>query len=230
VGAVSRVRRFLFLNGLSLAFGALFVATLVGQAFAGVAAFNDERIAEGLEQISLLRFVTSSSFAVDVMENWQSEYLQFFLYVFATVWLIQLGSAESKEAHKVGPESDEEQKVGKHAREDSPPWARTGGWRTALFSRSLGLVMLGLFLLTWGSSSVAGWSAFNIEQLMSHQDPVSWVGYLGHADFWNRTLQNWQSEMLAVGSMAILSVYLRQRGSPESKPVGAAHRDTGATG
>jgi hypothetical protein len=90
--------------------------------------------------------------------------------------------------------------------------------------------MLALFLLTWGSSSVAGWSAFNNEQLMSLEDPVSWVGYLGHADFWNRTLQNWQSEMLAVGSMAIFSVYLRQRGSPESKPVGAAHQDTGQTG
>jgi hypothetical protein len=227
---VNRVRRFLFLNGLSLAFGGLFVASLVGQAFAGVAAFNDDRTAEGLEQISLLRFVTSSSFAVDVMENWQSEYLQFFLYVFATVWLIQLGSAESKEAQKVGPESDEEQKVGRCAREDSSAWVKAGGWRTAVFSRSLGLLMLALFLLTWGSSSVAGWSAFNNEQLMSLEDPVSWVGYLGHADFWNRTLQNWQSEMLAVGSMAIFSVYLRQRGSPESKPVGAAHQDTGQTG
>jgi hypothetical protein len=227
---VNRVRRFLFLNGLSLAFGGLFVASLVGQAFAGVAAFNDDRTAEGLEQISLLRFVTSSSFAVDVMENWQSEYLQFFLYVFATVWLIQLGSAESKEAQKVGPESDEDQKVGRCAREDSSAWVKAGGWRTAVFSRSLGLLMLALFLLTWGSSSVAGWSAFNNEQLMSLEDPVSWVGYLGHADFWNRTLQNWQSEMLAVGSMAIFSVYLRQRGSPESKPVGAAHQDTGQTG
>ena len=224
------VRRFLHLNGLSLAFGGLFLATLVGQAFAGGADLNDQRISEGLEPISVLRFVTSSSFAVDLMENWQSEYLQFFLYIFATVWLVQLGSAESKEPHKTGTETDEEQKVGKHARKDSPPWVRAGGWRTAVFSRSLGLVMGALFLLTWVASSVAGWSAFNNEQLMGHADPVTWIGYLGHADFWNRTLQNWQSEMLAVGSMAIFSVYLRQRGSPESKPVGAAHRDTGQTG
>jgi hypothetical protein len=227
---VSRVRRFLSLNSLSLGFGALFLASLVGQAFAGVADVNDQRQSEGLEPISLGRFVTSSSFAVDVMENWQSEYLQFFLYVFATVWLIQLGSAESKEAQKTGMESDQEQQVGKHAREDSPPWVRAGGWRTTVFSRSLGLVMGALFLLTWAASSVAGWSAFNNEQLMGHEDPVSWTGYLGEADFWNRTLQNWQSEMLAVGSMAIFSVYLRQRGSPESKPVGAAHHDTGQTG
>jgi hypothetical protein len=224
------MRRFLTLNSLSLAFGALFLASLVGQAFAGVADLNDQRLSEGLDPVSLGRFVTSSSFAVDVMENWQSEYLQFFLYVFATVWLVQLGSAESKEAHKTGMESDEEQQVGEHAQEDSPPWVKAGGWRTTVFSRSLGLLMGALFLLTWAASSVAGWSAFNNEQLMGLEDPVSWVEYLGKADFWNRTLQNWQSEMLAVGSMAIFSVYLRQRGSPESKPVGAAHHDTGQTG
>lgn len=224
------MRRFLFLNGLSLGFGALFLTSLVGQAFAGVADLNDQRTDDGLEPISLLRFVTSSSFAVDVMENWQSEYLQFFLYVFATVWLVQLGSAESKEPHKVGRESDREQKVGKYAREDSPASVHAGGWRTAVFSRSLGLVMGALFLLTWVASSVAGWAAYNNEQLMGLEDPISWPAYLVEADFWNRSLQNWQSEMLAVGSMAILSVYLRQRGSPESKPVGAAHRDTGMTG
>jgi hypothetical protein len=227
---VSAVRRFVTQNSLSLAFGALFLVSLVGQALAGVSAFNDQRVTQGLEQISLLRFVTSSSFAVDVMENWQSEYLQFFLYVFATVWLVQRGSAESKELHKTGMESDEEQLVGEHAREDSPAWVRAGGWRTTVFSRSLGLLMGVLFLLTWAASSVAGWAAYNAERLMDHSDPVSWVGYLGGADFWNRTFQNWQSEMLAVGSMAIFAVYLRQRGSPESKPVGASHQDTGQTG
>jgi hypothetical protein len=90
--------------------------------------------------------------------------------------------------------------------------------------------MSGIFLLTWSAMSVAGWAAYNSEQLMDHEDPVSWVGYLGRADFWSRTSQNWQSEFLAVGSMAIFAVYLRQRGSPESKPVGAAHGDTGDTG
>jgi hypothetical protein len=224
------MRRFFFRNGLSLAFGGLFLATLAGQAFSGAAAFNEQRVSAGLDPISLLRYVTSSSFAVDVMENWQSEYLQFFLYIFATVWLIQLGSSESKEAHKRGMESDKEQQVGEYAREDSPAWVKAGGWRTTLYSRSLGFVMLAFFLLTWTASSVSGWSAFNNEQLMNHEDPMTWVDYVLHPDFWNRTLQNWQSEMLAVGSMAIFSVYLRQRGSPESKPVGTAHQDTGRTG
>jgi hypothetical protein len=222
--------RFIKDNSLSLGFGVLFLVTLVGQALSGVAYFNAGRVSEGLEQIPLLRYVSSSSFAVDVMENWQSEYLQFFLYVFATVWLVQRGSAESKEPDKTGTETDEEQKVGQHAREDSPPWVRAGDWRTTVFSRSLGLLMGTLFLLTWVASAVAGWSAFNNEQLSSHSDPVSWAAYLGQADFWNRSFQNWQSEMLAVGSMAIFTVYLRQRGSPESKPVGVPHEATGQTG
>jgi hypothetical protein len=226
---VNRVRA-LKENGLSLAFGGLFVVSLVGQALAGTAAFNDDRVAQGLEQVSLLRYVTSSSFAVAVMENWQSEYLQFFLYVFATVWLVQRGSAESKEARQVGTESDEDQFVGRHAHADSPSPVRAGGWRATLYSRSLGLLMGVLFLLTWTASSVAGWATYNNQQLTDHADPVSWVGYLGQADFWERTFQNWQSEMLAVGSFVIFAVYLRQRGSPESKPVGAAHADTGQTG
>ena len=223
-------RTFVKDNGLSLGFALLLLLSLVGQAFAGVAEVNDERLADGVQPVSLLGYLTSSNFAVDVMENWQSEYLQFFLYIFATVWLIQLGSSESKEPDKVGTESDEEQQVGRHATTDSPEWARVGGWRTSLYSRSLGLLMGALFVLTWAATSVAGWAAFNNQQLRDHEDPVSWAGYLGHADFWNRTFQNWQSEMLAVGSMAIFAVYLRQRGSPESKPVGAAHADTGQTG
>ena len=223
-------RGFLRDNALSLTFGAVFLATLVGQALSGVADFNAQQIADGLEPVSLGEYVTSSSFGVDVMENWQSEYLQFFLYIFATVWLVQRGSSESKKPGEEGPESDKEQKVGRHADEDSPAWARVGGWRTAVFSRSLGLVMGAFFLLTWAASAVAGWAAYNGDQLGQRQDPVTFLGYLGAADFWNRSLQNWQSEMLAVGSMAIFSVYLRQRGSPESKPVGVAHAETGETG
>ena len=217
-------------NSLSLVFGALFLLTLVGQAFSGLADYNAEQVSEGLATVSLGEYVTSSTFGVDVMENWQSEYLQFFLFIFATVWLIQLGSTESKPVGQEGKESDEDQKVGKHTEPSSPEWAKAGGWRTALFSRSLGLLMGGLFLLTWAASSVAGWAAYNSEQLGEREDPVSWLGYLAGADFWNRSFQNWQSEMLAVGSMAVFSVYLRQRGSPESKPVGVAHAETGQTG
>jgi hypothetical protein len=224
------MRRALRDNGLGLAFGALFLLSLLGQAISGLFQYNDQQVEFGAEQVSFLQYVTSSSFAVDVAENWQSEYLQFFLYIFGTVWLVQRGSSESKEIEEIGTESDEDQLVGEHARDDSPKWARYQDWRGALFSRSLGIVMGAIFVLSWGAQSVAGWAAYNTEQLGNREDPVTWLGYLGEPEFWNRTLQNWQSEMLAVGSMAVLAIYLRQRGSPESKPVGAAHADTGETG
>jgi hypothetical protein len=227
---VSRGRGFFRDNALSLAFGALFLGTLVGQAASGLSDFNSQQVADGLPTVSMADYLTSSSFAVDVMENWQSEYLQFFLYVFATVWFVQRGSTESKKPGEEGTETDEEQRIGRHASADSPAWARTGGWRTTVFSRSLGLLMGGLFLLTWAASAVAGWAAYNSEQLGQREDPVGFLGYLGEGDFWNRSSQNWQSEMLAVGSMAVFSVYLRQRGSPESKPVGTPHELTGASG
>jgi hypothetical protein len=217
-------------NSLSLVFGGLFLVTLVGQALSGLADHNADQVAQGLATLSLGEYVTSSTFGVDVMENWQSEYLQFFLFIYATVWLIQLGSTESKPVGKEGKETDREQKVGKYTEPDSPEWAKVGGWRTALYSRSLGALMGTLFLLTWAASAVAGWAAYNSEQLADREDPVSWLGYLGEADFWNRSFQNWQSEMLAVGSMAVFSVYLRHRGSAESKPVGEPHESTGSSG
>ncbi|MCD0447342.1 hypothetical protein LO763_27370 [Glycomyces sp. A-F 0318] len=224
------MRRFLRDNGLSLVFGLLCLGALVGQAFAGQADFNNRQLADAGRQVTLLEYVASSDFAVDVAENWQSEYLQFFLYVFATVWLVQRGSPESKLVDKVGHESDEDQKLGRYATERSPKWARVGGWRTAVFSKSLGLVMGALFFLSWLAQSISGRSAYNAGQLAQFQDPVSWLGYVGSADFWNRTLQNWQSEFLAMGSIVVLSVYLRQRGSPESKPVGAPHDATQESG
>jgi hypothetical protein len=189
--------------------------------------FNAEQHAVGLPSISFSRYVTSASFVADVAENWQSEYLQFFLYVMGTVWLIQRGSPESKTADQAGRESDQDQRVGEHATADSPHWARVGGWRTALYSRSLGLVMLAIFLVSWSAQSVAGWVAYNETRLRDLQAPLEWREYLTCSDFWSRTLQNWQSELLAVGSFAVLAVYLRERGSPESKPVGAPHSSTG---
>ncbi|MDX6697348.1 MAG: hypothetical protein QOE65_745 [Solirubrobacteraceae bacterium] len=224
------MRRFVRENGLALGFGFIFLAALVGQAIVGHAAFNDDAIAHHGGTMSLWRYVTSSSFGSDVMENWQSEYLQFTLFILGTIWLLQRGSPESKELDKAGQESDEEQKVGPHADSRSPRWARVGGLRTRLYQHSLLLVMGAIWLGTWVAQTVTGHVAYDADQLSHRQPPVSLVGYVGTADFWNRTLQNWQSEFLAVGSMAILSVYLRARGSPESKPVGAPHEATGVEG
>lgn len=224
------MKRVLRDNGLGTVFGLLFLGALVGQAISGLFEYNNQQIAEGAATVSFWQYVTSSDFAVDVAENWQSEYLQFFLYIFVTVWLIQRGSPESKLPKDVGAGTDEEQRLGAYATDRSPAWARAGGWRTTLFSNSLGLIMGVLFLLSWLAQSVAGVVVYNAEQLADHEPTVTWLGYLGSADFWNRTLQNWQSEFLAIGSMAVLSVYLRQRGSPESKPVGAPHDTTDGEG
>jgi hypothetical protein len=217
-------------QGLSLVFATLLLGALVGQALTGQADYNEQASAAQRPTMSLLRYVTSSPFAVDVAENWQSEYLQFLLFVLLTVWLVQKGSPESKPLDKIGRESDEEQKVGPHALTDSAAWAKARGWRRSFYSHSLGLTMGLIFAVSWLAQFVAGRSAYNAEQIRELQAPLGWGEYAAAPDFWNRTFQNWQSEFLAVGSMVVLSIYLRERGSPESKPVGQPHASTGVEG
>ncbi|HET8867519.1 MAG TPA: DUF6766 family protein [Agrococcus sp.] len=217
-------------HALSIAFGAIFLLALIGQSLAGLQLFNDEQASHGAEPVTYLDFVTSSHFIIDVAENWQSEYLQFFLFIFATVWLVQQGSPESKKPGEEGVGTDEEQMVHQYAKDASPKWAKVRGWRHTLFSNSLLLVMGVIFLLSWLAQSLSGVVVYNDEQLQHGQATITWLEYIASADFWNRTLQNWQSEFLAVGSMIALSMYLRQRGSPESKPVGAPHGEGAVSG
>jgi hypothetical protein len=224
------MRRFIRENSLSIVFLLLFIGALTGQAVSGHADYNDQAVRHGDSTISFGRYLVSSDFGVDVMENWQSEYLQFTLMILLTVWLLQRGSPESKELDKLGSESDAEQRVGPHAKPSSPAWAKVGGLRRRLYENSLLIVMTTIWVGSWFAQSVTGVNEYNTERLDHHQLPVSWLNYLGRPDFWEKTLQNWQSEFLAVGSMAILAVYLRQRGSPESKPVGASHEATGVEG
>lgn len=224
------MRRFLRDNSLSIAFLLLFLAALSGQAIAGHADFNNSAQSHGDATISLGRYVLSSDFGTAVMENWQSEYLQFTLMILLTVWLVQRGSPESKEVDKAGRESDQSQKVGPYAQQNSPRWAKVAGIRRTLYENSLVLVMGTFWLGTWLAQSITGVAQYNAEQFDHRQDPLSWSHYITTASFWENTLQNWQSEFLAVGSMAILAVYLRQRGSPESKLVGAPHSVTGVDG
>jgi hypothetical protein len=224
------MKSFLRDNSLTLFFLVLFLATLVGQAFVGHADFNHAQVAHQNETVSLGRYVTSSSFAVDVMENWQSEYLQFTLFILATVWLVQRGSTDSKPPGEEGGESDEEQKVGKHAQPDSPAWAKAGGLKTAIYSNSLVIVMSTIWVLSWSAQLVSGRVDYNAEQFDHHEAALSLWQYAGTSDFWDRTLQNWQSEFLAIASMVVFSIWLRQRGSTQSKPVGEPHASTGAEG
>jgi hypothetical protein len=222
------VRRFIRDHSLSLFFLVIFLAALIGQAIAGHILHNEEAMAHHGETMSLWRYIRSSDFGNAVMENWQSEYLQFMLFMLATVWLVHRGSPESKQPEEAGRESDQKQKVGGHAQSDSPGWAKAGGFKTAIYSNSLLIVMAIIFFGSWFAQSVTGWTEFNAQQVDHQEATLSWLSYIGSADFWEATLENWQSEFLAVGSFAAITVYLRQRGSPESKPVGAPHHATGS--
>jgi hypothetical protein len=224
------MRRFLRDNSLSLACLVAFLVSLVGQAVSGHQAFNDEQLEHGGDTISLARYVVSSSFGAAVMENWQSEFLQFTFFILATVWLVQRGSNESKRIEEAGVESDQVQKIGDYAEVRSPRWAKVRGWRTRVYSNSLVIAMTTIFFASWSTQSLTGWNEFNEAQRAHDEPTVSWAGYLGRADFWEKTFQNWQSEFLAVGTMAVFTIYLRQRGSPESKPVGAPHDETATSG
>jgi hypothetical protein len=223
-------------SSLSLFFFTIFILSVIFQAIVGQRVFNEDEIthAELLDEtahtLSFWDYVFSPHFGQALMENWQSEYLQFFLFVGTTVWLLQRGSTDSKEPGKAGTESDAQQMVKGHAKQNSPAWAKAEGVKLWVYSNSLLLVMGFIFICSWFGQSVTGWREHNAEQI-SHSDvSIDWIEYVGSSSFWFDTLQNWQSEFLAVGSMAVLSIYLRQRGSPESKPVGAAHDATGVEG
>lgn len=215
--------RYLRNTSLSLVFLLIFALALIGQSVTGFLYNNEELTHHGQPTISYGEFITSSEFIVDVAENWQSEFLQFFLFILATIWLIQVGSPESKKSGDEGVGSDEEQLVADYAEADSPAWAKVRGVRLWLYSNSLLLVMGAVFLFSWLAQSLAGHVVANEDNAMHGLPPDSWIEYVASPEFWNRTLQNWQSEFLAVGAMVAFSIYLRQRASAESKPVGVPH-------
>jgi Domain of unknown function (DUF6766) len=222
--------RFARENSLSLFFLAIFLATLVGQSFAGQHHYNAEQAQHGEQAISWWHYIVTPSFGGAVMENWQSEFLQFSLFIAATIWLVQRGSNESKVLGDLGLESDEQQQIGRHAPKDGPRWAKVNDIRTRLYENSLLIVMTLIFFATWFGQSLNNWRVFNEDQAAHDGTPVSWSRYLLDPDFWEKTLQNWQSEFLAVGTIVVFTIYLRQRGSPESKPVGAPHDETASSG
>jgi hypothetical protein len=221
------VRRWLFENSLSLFFFALLLASLIGQSFAGQHVYNRDQLEHGGETVSWLSYVLSSHFGAAVMENWQSEFLQFTTFILATIWLIQRGSSESKAEEEAGLESDQKQRVRGYAEATSPAWAKVDDFRRRLYENSLLIVMTAIFFASWFAQSLTTWRVYNEEQLDHHESPIHYREYIVNADFWEKSLQNWQSEFLAVGTMVVFTIYLRQRGSPESKPVGAPHDETG---
>jgi hypothetical protein len=219
------MRQFFRDNGLLLTMFGLFVVFLVAQSVTGYRVDNDDRHEHGESPIGYSDYLTSGHFIEATFENWESEYLQMGAYVLLTAFLVQRGSAESKDPDKKEP-VDEDPRQERH--HPDAPWAvRHGGVALTLYEHSLTIALFLLFLFSFIMHGIGGAREYSEEQLAHGGHAVSMVEFLQTPEFWFQSFQNWQSEFLAVASLVLLSIFLRQRGSPESKPVAAAHSETG---
>jgi hypothetical protein len=218
-------------NGLTLVASLLFVLAMAGQALAGLGAYNEEQRDHGQPEAGLPEYLRTPHFAEATFENWESEFLQMGMYVLLTAFLVQRGSAESRkpedERDPGGEEIDEDPRL--HRGDPDAPWpVKRGGWVLKLYENSLALAFFLLFAASFLGHAASGAAEFSEEQAAHGGAPVSTWEYMAGPRFWFESLQNWQSEFLAVVSIVVLSVFLRQKGSPESKPVHRPHRETGA--
>lgn len=221
------MKRFLHENGLSIVlFGLFFLVFLFGQFATGYQQYNNDQRDHGQPTVTYSEYLTGSHFLEATMENWESEFLQMFFFVVLTVFLYQKGSAESKDPNKKEDVDRDPRKS--HNKKDAPWPVRKGGLILKLYEHSLSLAFLLLFLGSFFLHAVGGAGDYNEEQ-KEHGRPerVTTIGYMGTSRFWFESFQNWQSEFLAVGSMVVLTIFLRERGSKESKPVDAPHHETG---
>lgn len=222
------MRRFLRNNGLSLVlFFLFFVTLLIGQSVVGYLHYNEEQREHRQPTVTYSEYLATPHFLEATMENWESEFLQMFAYVLLTVFLFQKGSSESKDPDKKEEAVDRDPRLSKDKR-DAPWPVRKGGVVLKLYENSLALAFLLLFLMSFCLHAAGGAREFNEDQ-KEHGSPerVTTFSYMGTSQFWFESLQNWQSEFLAIWAMVVFSIWLRQRGSPESKPVDAPHSQTG---
>ena len=220
------MRRVLRNNALSLTMFGLFLVFLVGQSFAGYRSSNNDNQDHGQPRESFAEYLTSGAFVEATFENWESEFLQLGVYVLFTAWLIQKGSPESKNPD--GEESDADPRA-ERDNPDAPGPVRRGGLALTLYEHSLSTALFALFLLSFVLHALGGHAEYNQQQLEHGQAAVSLWGFVTSSEFWFQSMQNWQSEFLAVAVLAVLGIFLRQRGSPESKPVAAPHAQTGSS-
>lgn len=207
-------------NGLTVVTLGCFVLFLAGQALFGWREHNSELADHHRAAIGFLRYLHSGAFAEATFENWESEFLQMGSYVLLTAWLVQRGSAESRDPDTERPEPPVTDK--------SPGLVRRGGWPARLYAHSLSVTLLAAFVLSFLGHLIGGAQAYSEEQLLQGKAPVSVAQFAADPEFWFQSMQNWQSEFLAVGCLVLFSRYLRERGSPESKPVNAPHEATGS--
>ena len=215
-------------HGLSVVISAVFVVFMVAQVWTGRLQHNEELREHGERSLTLPEYLASGHFWEATAENWESEFLQMAAYVLLTVGLYQKGSSESKDPDKREAVDRDPRNVRGKAREEAPAPVRKGGWILRIYENSLSIAFLGLFLVSFWLHAAGGTRAHNAEELLHGGAAVSVREYMASSKFWFESFQNWQSEFLALVSMVVLSIWLRQRGSPESKPVDAPHSETGS--
>jgi hypothetical protein len=217
------MKRWLFEHGLLLVNLALFVLFLLGMAITGWQVANEELLEHGAPAETLGQFLASGDFYEAVFENWESEFLQMGAYVVLTIFLFQKGSAESKPIGEPAPQDADP----RHAKNPDAPWpVRHGGFVLVLYENSMLILFALLFAASFTAHAISGAAAYSEEQALHGMPGVNPVEYLGTSQFWFESFQNWQSEFMVVAVLVFAAVWLRQRGSGESKPVAAPHSQT----
>ncbi len=219
------VERFARQNGLVLAAVALFLVSFVGQVLSGRAVYNDDQREHGGAVVSVAQYLHTGAFVEATAENWESEFLQMGVFVVLTIFLYQRGSSESKQIEV--PESVDQRPEDARSNHDAPWPVRRGGWALRIYKHSLSIALFTLFAISFALHAAGGASAFSEEQRAHGGSAVSALGYLATSQFWFESFQNWQSEFLSVGVLVLLSIWLREQGSSQSKPVAAPHSETG---
>lgn len=211
---------FLRANGLTIVLVVAALATIGGTFISGWSVHNDELAEHGQAALSAVDYLTSGHFLSAIFENWESEFLQMGMYVLLSVSLRQKGSAESR---PLDPAQEEDR-----IEEGPTPWpVRSGGIWLALYERSLSIAFTVLFLLSFVLHLDGSWRHEIIQRKLEGEPPISVWDHLASAEFWFESFQNWQSEFLAVAALVLLTIFLRQKDSPQSKPVEAPHSQTG---
>jgi len=213
-------------HGLLLANAGLFLAFFVGMVLSGAASYSEEQQAHGQPAVSVLEFLGTGAFVEATFENWESEFLQMAMYVVLTALLFQKGSAESKPMGKQAPQDEDPRQA---TLSQATPWPiRRGGALLKVYEHSLSILFFVLFLASFILHGAGGVDDYNNDQQSHGQPTISFLQYLGSSRFWFESFQNWQSEFLVVAVLAGASVYLREKGSSQSKPVAEPHYETGA--
>ena len=220
------MRRVIRDQGLTLAMFGIFAVLLVAQSVTGQRDYNQDQREHGEATVSYPAYLTTGHFVEATFENWESEYLQMGMYVILTALLFSRGSSESKDPDGDNPQDEDPRRA--RDRSDVPWPVRKGGFVLFLYNNSLSAALLLLFLISFVLHAYGGAREYSQEQLAHGGEAVSMLTFMTTSSFWFQSFQNWQSEFLAVASLAALSIFLRQKGSPESKPVAAPHRKTGS--